>query len=162
MKWNLSKLIVFSALVSLSSSQFWDLSFWGDEDEGNDTNEEEEEDNGDMWVFEEEENLMKLIKMSTSQIHEEKQLLEESSELIVNEITRELRDDLIEANMNQISEIISDRTVELFNVLHAIRNHEEDEKKLKDWKLNVNDIFIWNNDSVDKINELIESYYNLS
>jgi hypothetical protein len=155
MKWNLVKVIIFCTLISLTSSQFWDVSLWGDEDERND-DESSEENNSELWIeMENEESSMKLIKMSSTQIKEEKDLLEHSSEMIVNEIANELHDDLIEANMHQISEIISERTVELFNVLHAIKSH--DEKQLN----NINDIFIWNNDSTDKINEIIESYYNV-
>lgn len=161
MKWNLMKVIVFSALFSLASGQFLDLSSWWDEDEGNDKTQEESDHEGvgDIWFFEEEDNSMKLLKMSTSTIQDEKKLLEESSELIVNEITNELREDLIEANAIKISEIISDRTVELFNVLHLLKSHE-DEKNVQGRRFNVDDIFVWSNDSTNKINEIIDSYYN--
>lgn len=151
--WKLTKVLFLSCFLSVSSAQLWDLSYWGDEDEGNDSS---DEGSGDIWTLEdEEENIVKLIKMSTTQIKEEKQLLEQSSAIIVNEITSELHDDLIEANMNQISDIISDHTVDLFNTLHILKSNEDE--KLR--KLKIHDIFVWSNDSTDKINEIIESYY---
>jgi hypothetical protein len=155
MKWNFIKLIFVSCAISLIRAQFWDFSNWGDEDEGN--NEAFEEDSDEMWELEDEEYSEKLIKMSLSSIEDEKRLLQESSDLIIDTIYSEIHNDLIEENMNQISEIISDHTVDLYNILHVLESQREDEKRPK---LKVSDIFLWSNDSSNRINEIIASFYN--
>lgn len=144
------KVLYFLILLGTTSAQLWDVFFIPDE-------EEEEGDEG-FWFEEEYENTSKVIKMSSTQILQEKELLEESSEIIVNEITRELRDDLIDANMARIQDIIGDHTIELFNVLDTIDRSAEDFPKER--KLNFHDIFISNNNSDERLNEIINAFYN--
>ena len=157
MKSKFIQLVLISSLFKLLSTQFLSFPNWGDEDEGNDMG--DENDSGEIWVLEEEENPMKLIKMSLSDIENEKRLLQKSSLILVNTVTSELRDELIETNMHSISDIISDHTVDVFNALQILEKLEEEKLPSVRIKKNI-DIFLWNNNSIDRINEIIESFYN--
>lgn len=143
-------------MISLMSAQFWSFPNWGDEDEGNDMN--ESEDSGEILIYEDEDNYQKLIRLSSSDIKTEKRLLQETSDLIIETIYSEVDEVVINDNIDRISEIISEHTVELYNILHVLETQKEEDRHKS--KLKVADIFLWNNDSTNRVNDLIDSFYN--
>lgn len=152
MKFNLVKCICLWFVLSLASAQVWDAFFWPEE--------EEEEGDDEFWLDEEYENstsYLKLVTLRSSDLWDEKELLEESSEIIIDEVSDSLDDDVIETHTSSLNEIISEHTIQLFNVLQLIRSHEAEETIT--WKFNFNDIFVWSNESDDKIKEILEEYY---
>jgi hypothetical protein len=155
MKSNFIKLILVSSFVSFVSAQFLDYPNWGDEDDGDDPWEDEESEESTVLVVDEDQD--KVIKMSLSDIEDEKRLLQESSDIIMDVINSEVDEDMLEAYMSVISELISDHTVDLYNILHVSENLKEDETR--SLKFNIIDIFLPVNDSVSRLNEIIESFY---
>lgn len=95
--------------------------------------------------------------MSFTELKEEQDLLSESSEMIIDEIMNNVREDLIEKHAIYLNEIISEHTVQLFNVLHLIRKHEYEAVYKR--KLSFNDIHIWSNESESRINEIFDDNY---
>lgn len=96
--------------------------------------------------------------LTSTELKEEKQLLEDSSVILINEVTESIREELFEAQINQVSNMISEHTVPLYNILDQLRNIENESTRTER-KLKVVDIFIGRNDSDQRINEIIESYY---
>lgn len=63
-------------------------------------------------------------------------------------------DEVIEVKSDPLDEILSEHTIQLFNVISQLRGIEDSEKKLR-----IFDIFIWNNVSEDEINDVVDKYY---
>lgn len=144
----LLQVFVVSVFIHLGRGQAWDM--WLDDyDESEGLLLDYEDDNSTSTL--------KLLQLSSTEIKREKELLEESSEIIVEKITSLMSDELIEANLNRLSEIISDHTVDVFNVLQQVESFEAESSQAT--RLSLHDIFIWSNISYEKLSEIIEDYY---
>lgn len=141
---------------SIAAAQIWDPFFWPEEAEG-------EYDEDGKILFNEDDydenytSQLKLIQMSSTQLKEEQDLLDESTEIIIDEILSVIRDDLIEKYSYYVNDIISEHTVQLFNVLHQIQRYEDE--PFDGEKFVFNDIYIWSNESEFKIKEILDDYY---
>jgi hypothetical protein len=153
MKSILVKAFFNSIFISIVAAQVWDLVLFPDESESEG---EDDEFLDEDYVDENSTIILKLIKMSSSDILDEKALLGESSEVLINEIYQSINDDLIDRNHERINEIISEHTVALYNVLHSLKSYENDLANKR--KIIFHDIYILSNDT-DKINNVIESFY---
>lgn len=135
---------------------------------------------------------LELHKMSSTELKQEHELLQESSSIVVGEINTILQaitgsvvtiDDVEfsqnhdpnqleefyptdendendsddEVEIDPLMEIISEHTVQLFNVLGLIKHAE---KEPRERKMRVIDIFMWSNVSDEKIKDILVSYYN--
>lgn len=103
--------------------------------------------------------ILKLVHLKTADILNEKDWLEESSDIIIDEVSALMENDLDSSNTinNHLSEIISEHTVQLYNVISQINSEKEESSS--DTRLSFNDIFIWSNESEDKIKDILEDYY---
>lgn len=172
-------------LVTVISAQLLDVFLWPDEDEEETSSDENwmfdyDYDNEDNSTS------LKLLHLSSTEIKSEKELLEESSQMILDEVNNlmldAVNDDMVslfdsqeaaendfiddmfvntedpvaEYSQELLDEIISEHTVQLFNVLSQIKKFHE---KSNERKLLIYDIFMWSNVSDEKINELLENYY---
>lgn len=157
MKFILLKVIYCLAVNSIASAQIWDTYFWLEDDD------DEYKDENRLWPDDIDYNdtSLRLIQLSSADLLEEHNLLSESSEIIIDEIVSMVREDLIETHANHINQIISEHSLNLYNVLHQIRKHEHESGNIR--KLRFHDINIWSNESESKINELFGdeegSYY---
>lgn len=134
--------------------QIWDTFVWSDADDFDD------ESGFKLWFDDIDYNdtSLRILQLSSTELQEEQELLTESSEIIIDELMMLVKEDLIELHTNYINEIISEHTINLFNVLHQIRKreHESDDiGKLRSF----NDIFIWSNESESVINDLFGDNY---
>lgn len=141
--------IVLILHVSIASAQIWDAYMWSEDPEEEVMFESDEENS----TFE-----LTMVKYSSTKIKQEKQLLEESSAFIVNEINDLMADEAEMVNADHLDEVITEQTVQLFNVVSEVQYYnEETSGDVK--KLYFDDIFLWSNDSDEKINEILEEYY---
>lgn len=180
----LTKACYFLIFVTLSSAQIWDIFMVNDEEESSD----------EIFLDDDEYNAtsLDLHKMSSTELKQEQELLQESSIIVVEEINTILRgitgsvvtvDDVEfpqnhdsnqleefyssdendendiddEVEIDPLMEIISEHTVQLYNVLGLIKNAENETREKK---MRVIDIFVWSNVSDVKIKDILVSYYN--
>lgn len=146
------KVFLFALLIPVVSTQIWDLLMWPEEEDEEIYFDEYEDYNSTD---------LKILQLSSSDFQNEQDLLEECSEVIVEEVTSLMSDELIERNMKQVQEIITEQTVQLFNVLEQIYNYE-DESVEGERKFIFSDIFIWSNVSSERISEILDDYYSNS
>lgn len=146
------KVFLFALLIPVVSTQIWDLLMWPEEEDEEIYFDEYEDYNSTD---------LKILQLSSSDFQNEQDLLEECSEVIVEEVTSLMSDELIERNMKQVQEIITEQTVQLFNVLEQIYNYE-DESVEDERKFIFSDIFIWSNVSSERISEILDDYYSNS
>lgn len=144
--------VLFILCVTISGvlAQIWDYMLFPDE----------ELDDDDLFEGDNDEDntsILKLVHMYSVDIKNEKDLLAESSDMIIDEVNALMGDELSDTSNMQLNEIISDHTVQLFNVISQIRSEEEESSAEK--KLNFNDISIWSNESDYKIKEILDDYY---
>lgn len=141
---------VVCLIVPLVSAQIWDGYMWSEDTEAEELLFDEGDDNS---TFE-----LKIVKYSSARIKKEKELLEESSALIVNEISDLMEDETELTNAPYLNEVITEQTVQLYNVVSQVQYYnEETSGDVK--KLYFDDIFLWSNDSNDKIQDILEDYY---
>lgn len=173
----LAKVVVFFIAVAVSSGQIWDIFAWGDEDESSDDFSFDYDDGNDTSL--------EIHKFSSSDIKNEQEILEKSSQIVIDEISLHVKamtgsdleikfiqdqvenqidenfeddenDDDEEEILDPLSMLISDNTVEVYNALHMIKNFETETRGKR---LRIFDIFLWSNVSNEKIKDVLEEYY---
>ena len=151
MKLNLVKVLVILCVATTAGiAQVWDYLLFPDEALEEEHLFDEENDENSTSV-------LKLVNLNSADILNEKELLEESSSIIIDEVHELFDNELDETNDNHLNEIITEHTVKLFNVISQIKSAKDESSK--EIKINFNDIFIWSNESDVKIKELLEEYY---
>lgn len=145
---------VICLICSFASAQIWDAYMWSEDSEEEELIFEDEYDENSTFE-------LKIVKYSSARILNEKQLLEESSDLIVNEFSDLMEDEDEPQNdltNSYFNELISEKTVQLYNVVSQIQYYNE-ETSSDVRKLYFDDIFLYSNDSNEKIKEILEEYY---
>lgn len=94
--------------------------------------------------------------MTSTELRREKELLQTTSNILINEVSEAIKEELVEAQLEKVSNMISEHTVPLYNVLDQMKSFESD---LTEKRLKIVDIFIPKNNSIQTINEIIESFY---
>lgn len=142
--------VVFVLAITQTIAQILDSFFWDDEFD------DEQE-----FLFDDDENstsLLNLVHMSSTELKLEKELLEESSGVIVDEVNYLMSEDSSSTEVEDyLNQIISDHTIQLYNVLSQINHSQEPGEGER--RLNFKDIFIWSNVSNERIKEILEDYY---
>lgn len=151
MKLNVVKvLIVLCAFTCAGSGQIWDLLLFPEDEIEDESFFDEDYDENSTSV-------LKLVHYSTSEIQNEKEMLDESSDIIIDEINSMIDIDFVEEPNDLLNEIISEHTLQLYNVISLIKSADDETSHEK--KFSFNDIFIWSNESDDKIKDILEDYY---
>lgn len=96
--------------------------------------------------------------MTSTELIQEKELLEITSNILIDEVTAHVKEELADAQLKKLSDIIYEHTLPLYNVLDQLRNVERELTTPKR-KIKVVDIFVPRNDSDERIYEIIESLY---
>lgn len=143
---------VFTLCLSLSAvfAQIWDLGLFPDDEFDEESLLDDDDDENTTSI-------LKLVHLNSADLQNEKELLEESSDIIIDEVSALMGNDLDDKSSSQLNEIISEHTVQLFNVISQIKFESEESSIEK--KLSFNDIFIWSNESDDKIKDILDDYY---
>lgn len=142
--------MVFVLAITQTIAQILDSFFWDD-----DIDDEQE------FLFDDDENstsLLNLVHMSSTELKLEKELLEESSEMIVDEVSNLMSEDSSSTEEEDyLNQIIADHTIQLYNVLSQIKHSQE--PRGGERRFNFKDIFIWSNVSNERIKDILEDYY---
>lgn len=146
--------LYFVTATSIAQAQLFDLFGWPDESE---------EDEDPMWDLYEYDNASEvLITLKSSDIRDDRRILDQSSSIILEQVdilllNEDGEDEDVYSN-DYLDEQISDHTVQLYNVLQQSHRYLE-ENSPNSRKLRFSDILIWSNISEEIINDIIEEYY---
>lgn len=164
----LVRILYIASVTWIVKAQIWDLFGWP----------EESEDEDDFWLDYEYENITEpiIVAYSSEALKEEKILLETSSDIIMEELSTALgtdADDVLddvaldinsdeigeegEPKGNIINDLVAEHILEVFSILNILKASDEDRHQKR--KLKFNDIFLWSNVSDERINEIIDGYY---
>lgn len=150
MKISLVKVFILCLSLSAVFAQIWDLGLFPDDEFDEESLLDDDDDENTTSI-------LKLVHLNSADLQNEKELLEESSDIIIDEVSALMGNDLDDKSSSQLNEIISEHTVQLFNVISQIKFESEESSIEK--KLSFNDIFIWSNESDDKIKDILDDYY---